>query len=339
MDSMISGLDSSYSAELRRLAEKVLSGSYIIKTDALILTESPDLNLLDILSYADNIRQKFADNRIDLCAIVNAKSGACSEDCSYCAQSAKNKTNIPIFPLMDKELILQKALEAKTGGVSRFSIVTSGKKVSSSELKAVCSMLKGIRDIGLIPCASLGMLSRDELALLKDNGLDRYHHNIESSERFFPYICSTHTFSGKLKTIESALRVGLSVCSGGIFGMGETWQDRLDMAFVLRDLNVHSTPINFLIPIEGTALFGRDILHPFEALRIISLFRFILPDKSIRVCGGRMQALREFHSMVFMAGADSLLTGNYLTTTGRTFEDDIRLIKVHGLIPPELDPD
>lgn len=332
-DSAISESGFNYTSGLRRLMEKVLSGGYITKSDALLLVESPDLNLLDLISSADYIRRKFSGDQIDLCAIVNAKSGACSEDCAYCAQSSKNKTGVQIFPLMNVELIMEKAEEAKTGGVSRFSIVTSGKKVSSTELKAVASVLKHIRDIGLIPCASLGMLSKDELSFLKDNGLERYHHNIETAERFFPEICSTHTFSQRVKTIESARSVGLSVCSGGIFGMGETWEDRLEMAFTLRDLNVQSTPINFLIPIEGTPLSGREIIHPFEALRIISIFRFILPDKSIRICGGRIQALREFHSMVFMAGADSILTGNYLTTTGRTFEDDIRLIKVHGLIP------
>lgn len=335
-DSVISGSDISYTSELRRLQEKVLSGSYLTKPEALFLTESPGTNILDLLASANNIRERFAGEYIDLCAIVNAKSGNCSEDCAYCAQSSKNKVEIPAYPLMDKEIILQKAEEAQRGGVSRFSIVTSGKKVNSRELKAIASMLIHIRDMGLIPCASLGMLSKDELIFLKDNGLDRYHHNIETSERFYPHICSTHTFAGRISTIESALAAGLSVCSGGIFGMGETWQDRVEMAFVLNDLNVESTPINFLIPVKGTPLYSRDMLHPFEALRIISLFRFLLPDRSIRVCGGRIQALREFHSLIFFAGADSILTGNYLTTIGRTFEDDLELIRLHELIPTGL---
>jgi len=332
---VISGLDINYSSEIALLREKVLSGNYITKAEAIILTQSPDLNLLDLLSSAENIRRHYAGNQIDLCAIINAKSGACSEDCSYCAQSSKYKTDVKIFQLIDKDAIIQKALEAKSGGVKRFSIVTSGKKVTSRELKTISPIFEKIRDIGLIPCASLGILSRDELSFLKDNGLDRYHHNLETSERFFPMICSTHTFAERLKTIESAQEVGLSVCSGGIFGMGETWMDRLDMAFLLRDLDVQSIPINFLIPVKGTPFESKRILHPFEALRIISLFRFILADKSIRICGGREHILREFHPMVFMAGADALMTGNYLTTTGRTFHDDIRLIRLHGLLPPE----
>lgn len=332
-DSLISGSNIIYSSELRRLKESVLSGGYLTKNDALFLAESPGTNILDLLASANNIRERFAGEYIDLCAIVNAKSGACSENCSYCAQSSKNKAEVPIYPLMDKETIIQKAEEAKGGGVSRFSIVTSGKKISKVELKAVASMLKHVRDMGLKPCASLGMLSKDELIFLKDSGLDRYHHNIETSERFYPYICTTHTFADRISTIESAMAAGLSVCSGGIFGMGETWQDRVEMAFVLKDLNVESTPINFLIPVKGTPLYGRGMLHPFEALRIISFFRFILPDKSIRVCGGRVQVLREFHSLIFMAGADSILSGNYLTTIGRTFEDDLALIRLHELIP------
>ncbi len=332
-DSLISESDISYSYKLRRFKENVLSGGHLTKTDALFLAEYSNLNILDLLSSANNIREIYSQQYIDLCAIVNAKSGACSENCSYCAQSSKNKAEVQIYPLMDKETILQKAAEAKEGGVSRFSIVTSGKKISDGELKSVASILKNIRDMGLKPCASLGILSKDELIFLKDSGLDRYHHNIETSERFYPYICTTHTFADRINTIQSAVAAGLSVCSGGIFGMGETWHDRVDMAFTLRDLNVKSTPINFLIPINGTPLYGRDMLHPFEALRIISLFRFILPDKSIRVCGGRIQVLREFHSLIFMAGADSILTGNYLTTTGRTFEDDQQLIRLHELFP------
>ncbi len=332
---MISELDIDYSAEIRILKEKALSGNYIARAEAILLTESPDLNMLDILSSAESIRRNYAGDRIDLCSIVNAKSGACSEDCAYCAQSSKNKTAVEVFPLLDGETILQKAHEAKAGGVSRFSIVTSGKKISDGELNKISSVFKKIRDIGLLPCASFGILTHDELLFLKDKGLDRYHHNIETSERFFSRICTTHAFPERVKTIESAQKTGLSVCSGGILGMGETWQDRLDMAFFLRDLGVQSVPLNFLIPIKGTPLSVRKILHPFEALRIISLFRFICHDKSIRVCGGREQILREFHAMIFMAGADAIMTGNYLTTTGRSFEDDIRLIKLHRLIPPE----
>ncbi|MBA3060294.1 MAG: biotin synthase BioB, partial [Nitrospirae bacterium] len=236
-----------------------------------------------------------------------------------------------IYSLINKNAVIEKAKEARDAGVKRFCIVTSGRKIGKNELKEICSMIKDIRGIGLLPCSTLGLLNKDELKFLKDSGLERYHHNLETSERFFPEICRTHTYSDKLKTIDAAIAAGLSVCSGGIFGMGETWEDRIDMAFKLKELPIDSVPINYLIPVKGTPLGGQDMLNPFEALKIVSLYRFILPQKEIRICGGRMQVLGEFNSMVFMAGADSLLTGNYLTTTGRTFSDDQLLIKDYGL--------
>jgi len=269
--------------------------------------------------------------RAGLCSIVNAKSGACPEDCSFCAQSSKSTAEIEVYPLMKKEVVFERARESKRSGIHRFSIVTSGKKVSEKDLHTIAEMISETKTIGLLPCVSLGMLEESDLAILKTAGLDRYHHNLETSERFFPSLCTTHTYSDKLKTIYSAKTAGLSICSGGIFGMGETWQDRIDMAFLLKELDVDSIPINFLIPIKGTALEHRDFLHPFEALKIVSLYRFILPQKEIRVCGGRTQILNEFNAMVFHAGADSVLTGNYLTTPGISYEDDLRLIKTYGL--------
>jgi biotin synthase len=192
-------------------------------------------------------------------------------------------------------------------------------------------MISGIRETGLMPCASLGLLKEDELLLLKKAGLDRYHHNLETSERFFPQICGTHTYAEKIRTIRAAKSAGLSICSGGLFGIGEMWEDRIDMAFALRELDVDSVPINFLIPIAGSALDGASLLHPFEALKIVSLYRFILPQKEIRICGGRLQVLREFNSLLFAAGADGMITGNYLTTPGRSPEDDLKLIELFGL--------
>jgi len=195
----------------------------------------------------------------------------------------------------------------------------------------IAEVITAIKDLGIIPCASLGLLCEDELSVLKAAGLDRYHHNLETSVQYFPQICSTHGYADKIRTIHAAHSVGLSLCSGGIFGLGETWQDRVEMAFALRKLNVDSVPINFLIPIKGTALGKNKLLHPFEALKIVSLYRLILPRKEIRICGGRMQVLGEFNSMIFLAGADGMITGNYLTTFGRSPEDDLKLIKMYGL--------
>lgn len=319
---------------IQALKDKILSGSRITKSDALFITETQKSDIFDLFSVANRIRETFRGTSVDLCSIVNAKSGACTEDCSYCAQSSKSKTEILVYPLVKKSVVIDKAKEAKDAGVKRFCVVTSGRKIGKNELKEIASMVENIRGIGLLPCATLGLMDKEELSFLKESGLERYHHNLETSERFFPEICRTHTYHDKLKTIDAAKAVGLSICSGGIFGLGETWQDRIDMAFAIKELNVDSVPINFLIPVKGTSMGDRDFLHPFEALKIISLYRFILPEKEIRVCGGRMQILGEFNSMVFMAGADSLLTGNYLTTTGRTYEDDLRLIEKYGLRLP-----
>lgn len=316
---------------LTDITERILNGGALTFEEALEIAEIQEEDLLELFIYANKLRSHFRKRFVDLCAIINAKSGACPEDCSFCAQSARHKTSVDVYPLVDKEVVMRKAEEAKGNGVRRFCIVISGRKASREDLKKIGKFIEGIRNMGLLPCATLGLLERDELLFLKDHGLERYHHNLETSERFFPNICSTHTFKEKLRTIETAKSLGLSVCSGGIFGLGEEWEDRIDMALTLRKLQVDSIPINFLIPIKGTPLEDIDMLSPLEALKIVSLYRFILPDREIRLCGGRAQVLGEFNSMIFFAGADAILTGNYLTTTGRTYSDDLRLISLLGL--------
>lgn len=322
---------------IKNIEEKVLNDEKISREDALYIAGIDGTELFDLFASANRIRNHFRGNTVGICSIINAKSGACSEDCSFCAQSSKSKAKIDVYPLLSKEKIIQKARETKESGTERLSIVTSGKSITEIDLLMIADMIPEIRKIGLTPCVSLGMLEEKGLTTLKSAGLDRYHHNIETSERFFPPVCSTHSYADKLKTIEIVKSVGLSLCSGGIFGMGETWEDRIDMAFLLRKLDVDSVPINFLIPIRGTVLEHRDFLQPLEALKIISLFRYILPHKEIRVCGGRMQILGEFNSMVFLAGADSLMIGNYLTTSGRNYEADFRLIEAYGLTPKHKD--
>jgi biotin synthase len=312
---------------INNLRDRVISRHAITKNEAVQISALPKTAMSGLFAAANKIRQAFRGDSVGLCAIVNAKSGACPEDCSYCAQSSRSRTETAVYPLINKNAVIEKAKEARDAGVKRFCIVTSGRKTGKNELKEICSMIKDIRGMGLLPCSTLGLLNKDELKLLKDSGLERYHHNLETSERFFPEICRTHTYSDKLNTIDAAMSAGISVCSGGIFGLGETWQDRIDMAFKLKELGIDSVPINYLIPVKGTPLGEQDLLNPFEALKIVSLYRFILPQKEIRICGGRIQVLGKFNSMVFMAGADSLLTGNYLTATGRTFSDDQLLIK------------
>lgn len=318
---------------LTEITEAVLAGQGLTREQALYLACLPEEESPRLFGAADRVRRQFRGTTIDLCSIINAKSGACSEDCSFCAQSSASAAAINCYGLVDPLKVLEAAALARRGGARRFCIVTSGRRVSAAELRSIGAMLTGVRAEGLLPCATLGLLHEEELRLLKAAGLQRYHNNLETSRSFFPDVCSTHTWDEKVETLRAARAAGLSVCSGGIFGLGETWEDRIDLAFALKELSPDSVPINFLSPIAGTRLSERPPLSPLEALRIISLYRLILPEKEIRVCGGRLQTLGELHALVFFAGADGLLTGDYLTTLGRNFEDDRRLISQCGLQP------
>lgn len=303
----------------------------IDESSALNLTQREGAEIYDLFALANKVREKFRGNKIDLCSIINAKSGACPEDCSFCAQSAYSQTSANVYPLLNKENILEAARSAKKFGVKRFCIVTSGKQPSNSELDKICDFISELREQEILPCATLGMLDFDQLKKLKEAGLNRYHHNLETSETFFSEICTTHTYNDKIRTIKAAASLGLSICSGGIFGLGESWEDRISMAFALKEIGVESVPINFFTPIKGTSLENREALGPLEALKIIAIYRLILPQCEIRVCGGRPATLRELNSYIFTAGADGLLLGNYLTTNGRKPEDDLQMIKDMGL--------
>ena len=316
---------------LNKIEGKVLAGRKISAKEAGYLSSLQAPTVMDLFCAANRIRRHFRGNAADLCAIVNAKSGKCPEDCTYCAQSSRSTAPIASYALLDESAVTEKAKEAKRGGARRFCIVTSGKRVSGKELEKIALMIASVRSIGLLPCATLGLLKKEDLLLLKDAGLERYHNNLESSERFFPRICTTHSYEEKMQTIRDAGAAGLSICSGGIFGLGETWEDRLDMAFALRDMGPDSIPINFLTPITGTELGRNKTLAPLEALKIISIYRFILPEREIRICGGRLQTLGEFNAFIFFAGADGLLVGNYLTTLGRGYQEDLDLIRNLGL--------
>jgi biotin synthase len=271
----------------------------IDKKNALALSSLKGGKLYELFVSANLIRKKFRGNKVDLCSIVNAKSGACPEDCSFCAQSAHNKSDVKVYPLFDKEKIMNAAVSAKKYGVRRFCIVTSGKKPSERELNKICSFINKLKELGLLPCATLGMLDVKHLKQLKDAGLNRYHHNLETSESFFSEICTTHTYRDKIKTIKAAKSLGISICSGGIFGMGESWEDRIDLAFALKEIGVDSVPINFLAPVNGTPLGSKELLDPMEALKIIAIYRLILPESEIRICGGRPATLRDLNSHIW----------------------------------------
>jgi biotin synthase len=324
---------------IAKLADMVLGGGSLGKEEAMRLAASEGADTFELFSWAVRIRERFRGDQVDLCSIVSARTGACQEDCAYCAQSARSKAQIHVTPLLEKEEIVERVREARKQGARRFCIVPSGRKVASVELTRIQEMVSSVRAEGLLPCATLGLLGGDELAGLREAGLHRYHHNLETSRRFFPTICSTHTYDEKLATIRAAKDAGLSVCSGGIFGLGEEWEDRVDMALELRALAVDSVPVNFLVPVEGTPLGKREPMNPLEALKVLSVYRFLMPHKEVRVCGGRLQTLGEFNSMVFSAGADGLLTGDCLTVVGRDPEDDLKLIKTYGLKAKPLDED
>ena len=286
------------------------------------------LPLTELIVEANKVRKQFAQEGVELCNILNAKSGACSQDCKFCAQSARHKTGSQAYPLKSKADMLKAARRAKEIGAERFDIVTSGDKLSQTDFCIIVDTISEItKSIKIKMCASLGSMGDKEFLLLKEAGLSRYHHNIETSQRFFPKIVSTHTFDDRLKTIRAAKHAGLEVCSGGIIGMGETWDDRIQMALVLEDLQVDSVPLNILVPIAGTALGERPVLSCEEAIRTIAIFRIILKDKIIKIAAGRESVLKDFQALGFMAGANGMLIGGYLTIRGRPVEEDLKLAK------------
>jgi biotin synthase len=298
------------------------------------LAATPERRVWDILPGANMLRERAFGNGVHLCAILNGKSGKCGEDCAFCAQSARAKTGAPVYPLVSGEEIRDGALYAAGRGIHRFSVVTSGGRLPAREVEAVAASMAELADIkGLSLCASLGALGPVDFAALRKAGITRYHHNLETAESFFPHICTTHTWAERIKTIENARDAGMSVCAGGLFGLGETDAQVLELALALRDLDVDSAPVNFLIPIPGTRLEKASGVSPLRCLKIIALLRYVLPEKEIVVCGGRVANLGDLHPLVFFAGAGGVMTGNYLTAKGRVPEDDMRMLCALGMEP------
>ena len=287
-----------------------------------------NMPLEKLICRSDAVRKEHIGNRIELCGIINAKSGRCGEDCKFCAQSASHHTDISVYPLKKKENIIEAAHQAKAIGADKFGIVTSGNKLTGAEVQTIAEATSEITEmIGIDVCASLGALQTAQLELLKANGLSVYHHNIETSRHFYPMIVSTHTFDERIETIISAKEAGLKVCSGGIIGMGETWADRIDMAQTLKELNVDSVPINILIPVEGTALENIEAMSIDDVIRTICIFRIILEDKAIKIAAGREATLKDSQAKVFQAGANGMIIGGYLTVKGATVANDNALIE------------
>jgi biotin synthase len=269
---------------------------------------------------------------VHLCSIINAKSGRCSEDCAFCAQSAHHKTDAPVYGLVQEERMLESARAAEESGSACFGIITSGTTVRGAELDSILAALRKIRkETSILPSCSLGIIDEETALKLKEAGMDTYHHNLETAESFFPNICTTHPYEDDVNTVRAVKKAGLKICSGGIFGLGESPAQRIEMAFKLKELDVDSVPINFLNPIEGTRLEGAANITAQECLKTIALYRFILPGKRITVCGGREKNLRDLQSWIFFAGANGTMIGNYLTTLGRNIDVDLKMFSDLGL--------
>ncbi|NTV12866.1 MAG: biotin synthase BioB [Desulfobulbaceae bacterium] len=275
------------------------------------------------------LAQKLATrgNKVSLCSILNAKSGKCSEDCRFCVQSSYYTTGAPVYPLKEVAEVVAAAREAQRIGATRFSLVTSGRGPSRGELARIAALVRAIRaEVPIQVCASLGILDREGFLLLKEAGVSRYHHNLESSREYFPQVATTHTFAERLATIRAAQEAGLEVCAGGIFGLGESEDDRISLALTLKELAVDSVPLNVLIPLPGTPLAGMTPLGVAAIIRSLALFRLLLPEVPIRLAAGRESALGDFLGLAFMAGADGMMIGGYLTQRGRLPQDDQRFI-------------
>lgn len=314
-------------AEIQTLRDRVLNGDQITREQALALYAQP---LEPLCAAADDIRRAFCADAFDLCTIINGKSGKCSENCKFCAQSAHNHTGAAVYPLLSAEEIVAEARKNDAQGVVRYSIVTSGKRLSDDEVDAMCQAVRQIRsETSIAVCVSFGLLSQAQYERLRDAGVTRVHNNLETSRRNFPNICTTHTYDDKIAAIRAAQAAGLTVCSGGIMGLGETVEDRIDMALTLRELDIHSVPVNVLNPIPGTPLEHNTPLTEDEVRRIVAVYRFLLPDASIRLAGGR-GLLPDKGRACFLSGANAAISGDMLTTAGITVETDRKLLHELG---------
>jgi biotin synthase len=286
-----------------------------------------------LMAEAHRLRERHFGRQVSFCVITNAKSGLCSEDCAFCSQAATARGEIPRYPLPPQEELVAAATQAAAAGASRFSLVTSGRGISSrKEQEALLQTVAAIVDtVPIQVCASLGIVERGFLRELKAAGVSRYHHNLETAASFFPQICTTHSYEERVATIDAARDAGLSVCAGGILGLGESLAQRWELAQALKELPVDAIPLNFLHPLPGTGLAHRPLLSPLEALQIITAFRLTFPDRSLIICGGRQATLRSLAPLIFAAGANCLMTGDYLTTKGRLPEEDRQMLADLGL--------
>ncbi|NPA51764.1 MAG: biotin synthase BioB [Aquificae bacterium] len=315
---------------IQNIYQRVSNGEDLTKEEGLSILNIPDELLGDLVEYASKITYQSFKDQVEFCSLINAKNGACSEDCSFCAQSSKYPTPINAYGLVPEEEILEGAERAVSINANRYCIVLSGKRATKEEVQKIAKAVKKIKQLYPIKvCCSIGTIDEEDLNLLKDSGVNRINHNLETSESFFNRIVTTHTWKERLQTIKNIQKVGLSTCSGGIFGMGESDEDIVELALVYKNLGVDSIPLNFLIPIPGTPFEEAKHLTPQKCLKIVALFRFTNPSAELRLCGGREQNLQNLHDTA-MEIANCLMAGGYLTRAGRNPQKDKQMIESLG---------
>ncbi len=324
-------MDTLLDAVLHRLST-VEHGPLLSRSEAEAFLRLPESSTPDMLSVAGVVRAARAPAFFN-CGILNAKSGRCPENCAFCAQSAHHETGAPVYPFVSQDVILQKAAEAARHGVSRFSLVVSGTMLDEKDVEPLCRAVERIiAETGMSVCGSLGILTPERAACYREAGVTRYHHNLETAESFFPNICTTHAYERDVESLRAARAAGMEVCSGGIIGLGESREQRAELAWTLAELGVDSVPINFLNAIPGTRLEHMPRLAPQEALRTIALFRIMHPGRDILIAGGRSHVLGEWQSWLYAAGANGLMIGDYLTTSGAAFEADLAMMRTLGVV-------
>ena len=312
---------------IKEMTEKVIAGEDISRAEALTLVDAP---LDELCAGADAIRKHFNGDEFDMCAILSVKGGRCSENCKFCAQSSCSEAAIDSFEVRDADFVSADAKRYDGIGVARYCQVSSGRRLNKKEVAQIAENIRRIvKDTNLSPCVSLGLIDAEDLKLLKEAGLKRVHNNIESSPEFFKNLCSTHTTDDKIKVMKLVHEAGLELCSGGVFGVGESWTDRIDMAFALREIQPESVPINMLKPINGTPMGDREMMEEDELRRIIAIFKFILPKSFIRFAAGR-DVLPDQGMKCFVGGANATITGNMLTVKGVSMEEDLKNIRALG---------
>jgi biotin synthase len=308
------------------LSEK--NGKGIERQEAQELFKLQGPSIIELASVANKVRIHLKGKEIDLCSLINAKSGRCPENCSFCSQSSHFNTYVLPHPLVDKRKALKRAKQVEYYGAKHFCIVTSGKSISDNEFVKVLDIIKTLKkETSLKIDCSLGFITEDRAYALKEAGISRYNHNLETSESYYKNICTTHTFQDRLNTIKILKKLGIKVCSGGIIGLGETLEDRIDLAYILKEIDVDCIPINILNPRPGTPLENAPPLSPLEIIKTLSIFRLIHPKKIIKLAAGREINLRDLQSLAMVSGVDGIVIGGYLTTQGREVQDDLQMLK------------